>query len=159
MDKASACLRENISVLLDDSLENCMAAVQNGIPAVLFDSKGNQSVKTKLCRVPDWSAALQAVSFAERGYPDRKTAEQLLCAAQAVIGSTCFQNGLPCISTCIKMPKGTKAAAFWKISLYCTFPFTISDAPNGIRLIFRISGRVAKENCILNTMIHVSMAM
>lgn len=84
LDKAAACLRENISVLLDDSLENCMAAVRNGIPAVLFDSKGNQSAKTELRRVSDWSAALQAVSFAERGYPDRKTAEQLLCAAQAV---------------------------------------------------------------------------
>lgn len=82
LDKAQACQRENISVLIDDSPSHCIAAVKSGIPALLFNSKGNQNIPAECCRVSNWTEAVTAVCHIERGYPDKKTAEKLLLSAE-----------------------------------------------------------------------------
>lgn len=61
MDKAKACLDENISVLIDDLPANCEAAAKCGVTALLFDSKGNRSATGNFRRVTDWAAAVKEI--------------------------------------------------------------------------------------------------
>lgn len=80
-DKGGACRAENISVIVDDMIANCDAAEAAGIPAIVFDSKANRDDETLHRRAADWNAVLHEIEMIERGYPDRQTAEELLCAA------------------------------------------------------------------------------
>ena len=66
LDKAEACLRENISVLVDDLPVNCIAVSQKGISAIVFNSKGNRDIKTDFRRVEDWAGVLKAVIAIEQ---------------------------------------------------------------------------------------------
>lgn len=66
LDKVSACIAENISVLIDDLTANCTAATKNGIRAIMFSSKGNANIKTEHPRVSDWASAIQAVAQLEQ---------------------------------------------------------------------------------------------
>ena len=84
LDKASACVEKNISVLIDDIPANCDAVVNRGIPAIVFAGKGNQDAQTEYLRVDNWADAVEAVLQIERGYPDRKNAEKLLAAAREI---------------------------------------------------------------------------
>lgn len=61
LDKAEACRAEKISVLVDDLPANCTAALEAGISALLFDSKGNRGATDSLPRVADWSEAVEAI--------------------------------------------------------------------------------------------------
>lgn len=61
LDKAGACLAEDISVLIDDLPANCAAVAKSGIVAIVFNSKGNQNMKTEFPRVSDWSEAVEEV--------------------------------------------------------------------------------------------------
>ena len=84
LDKADACVAENISVLIDDLPANCASVAEKGIAALVFTSKGNQNDKTEFLRVGNWTEALAAISQIERGYPDRENAEKLLAAAEEI---------------------------------------------------------------------------
>ena len=84
LDKANACIEENISVLIDDMPANCASAVSIGIPALLFDSKANREIKTEYIRVKNWIKVVEAVNQIERGYPNKETAEKLLKDAEAI---------------------------------------------------------------------------
>lgn len=67
LDKADACLRENISVLIDDLPQNCAAAARQGIFPVLFGSAANRDAAVPYERVSDWAGAVAAVlAFAAR---------------------------------------------------------------------------------------------
>ena len=83
-DKADACVKENISVLVDDYPDNCIAANRKGIPALLFTSKANESFACENRRVSDWKEALSALEQIDRGYPDKDYASALLREAEAV---------------------------------------------------------------------------
>lgn len=82
LDKAKACIEENISVLIDDMLANCVSAVSMGIPALLFDSKANRELETECIRIKNWTDAVEAVVQIERGYPSKENAEKLLKEAE-----------------------------------------------------------------------------
>lgn len=82
LDKANACMNEKISVLIDDSPENCDSVISRGIPVLLFSSKANQKKKTEYLRVGNWTDAIETLRQIERGYPDKKNAEILLAAAE-----------------------------------------------------------------------------
>ena len=84
LDKASACVSEQISVLIDDLPANCASVANRGIPALVFASKGNQGENTECLRVENWAEAVAAVSQMERGYPNREIAEALLAQAEAI---------------------------------------------------------------------------
>ena len=62
LDKAEACLREDVSVLIDDSPANCISATNQGIQAILFESKANQNVSSDFCRVSDWKSLVEMIS-------------------------------------------------------------------------------------------------
>lgn len=61
LDKASACIEENISVLIDDMPANCESAIQRGISALLFESKGNCGRETEFSLVRSWKEAVDAI--------------------------------------------------------------------------------------------------
>lgn len=84
LDKANACIEENISVLIDDMLANCVSAVSMGIPALLFDSKANRELETECIRIKNWTDAVEAVVQIERGYPSKENAEKLLKEAEII---------------------------------------------------------------------------
>lgn len=84
LDKAKACIDENISVLIDDMPANCESAVRIGIPALLFDSKANREKETECIRVKNWAEAVENVKQIEQGYPNREVAERLLKEAEAI---------------------------------------------------------------------------
>lgn len=83
LDKAGACVEENISVLIDDSPAHCDSVADKGIPVLLFTGKGNDTAKTEHLRVRNWTEAVNAVAQIQRGYPNRENAEILLALAQA----------------------------------------------------------------------------
>ncbi len=62
LDKANACITENISLLIDDLPSNCRAAASAGIPALLFTSKANKDEETEFVRVADWAEALETIA-------------------------------------------------------------------------------------------------
>ena len=66
LDKAGACVAENVSVLIDDLPANCAAVEAEGIPAILFNSRGNRTVPTTFRRVSNWKEAVEAVISLER---------------------------------------------------------------------------------------------
>ena len=57
-DKAKACVEEEISVLIDDSLTYCDAASEKGISTLLFSSKANQYEETEHIRVSNWEEVI-----------------------------------------------------------------------------------------------------
>ena len=61
LDKAAACVRENISVLVDDIPGNCSAAAEKGIKAILFDSRANRDAITEFPRVENWTDAVETI--------------------------------------------------------------------------------------------------
>ena len=61
LDKASACIEENISVLIDDMPSNCASAMEIGVSAILFESKANGECETACVRVKNWAEAVEAV--------------------------------------------------------------------------------------------------
>ena len=63
LDKAKACIDENISVLIDDLPANCAAAAEHGISAILFNSKANQNMESTFPRVSNWSEAVEEVAM------------------------------------------------------------------------------------------------
>ncbi len=65
LDKAKACIDENISVLIDDMPENCEAVRNRGICAILFESKANKHEKTTFIRVKNWSEVIEVVKRIE----------------------------------------------------------------------------------------------
>lgn len=66
LDKAEACVAENISVLIDDLSANCASVAVKGIAAILFSSKQNQNEPTEFVRVSNWAEAVKAVMQLER---------------------------------------------------------------------------------------------
>ena len=83
LDKAAACLEEDIGLLIDDLPENCAQVAAKGIPAVIFSGKGNRDRDTEFPRVANWAQAVAAVEAVRRGYPSRETAHALLTSAVA----------------------------------------------------------------------------
>lgn len=65
-------------------IPNCVEVAKKGIPAIVFRNKGNQNNETDFCSVSNWTEAIHLISCIDRGYPDKKTAEQLLSAAEAI---------------------------------------------------------------------------
>ncbi len=61
LDKAAACVRENISVLVDDIPGNCSVAAEKGIKAILFDSRANRDAITEFPRVENWTDAVETI--------------------------------------------------------------------------------------------------
>ncbi len=53
-DKAKVCKNEKIDLFIDDSIENCSKVDKLGITTLLFNSKNNIRVETKLTRVNSW---------------------------------------------------------------------------------------------------------
>lgn len=66
LDKASACVAENISVLIDDLPANCAAVASKGISALVFSSKANKDEKTSYTRVENWAEAVEAIKQMEQ---------------------------------------------------------------------------------------------
>lgn len=62
LDKADACVQENIAVLIDDLPENCAAVASRGIAALLFSSRANRDARTVCARVNSWAQAVDAIS-------------------------------------------------------------------------------------------------
>lgn len=60
-DKAKACVEEEISVLIDDSLTHCDAASEKGISTLLFSSKANQYEETEHIRVSNWEEVIEKI--------------------------------------------------------------------------------------------------
>lgn len=56
-DKAEACRKEGVSLLIDDHPANCAAAAKQGIQTLLFSSPANQEEKA-FARVENWEEAL-----------------------------------------------------------------------------------------------------
>lgn len=65
LDKSSACIAENISILIDDLPANCKDAMQHGIQVLLFTSKGNRDADTDLVRVENWLEAFSVLKQIE----------------------------------------------------------------------------------------------
>ncbi|WP_196802958.1 HD domain-containing protein [Candidatus Stoquefichus massiliensis] len=84
MNKAQACIQENISVLIDDHIGNCLAANQQGIAAIVFNSAANLNEQVEWNRVSNWHEAIMEIENIERGYPDCHTAEELLLEAEKI---------------------------------------------------------------------------
>jgi len=60
-DKAAACLREKIDVLIDDYLPNCDAVAAVGVAIINMRSLANRNAQPPYPRVDDWKEALAAV--------------------------------------------------------------------------------------------------
>ncbi len=84
LDKAQACLDENISLLIDNMPGNCNSVIKNNIVAVLFTSKANIDEKVDYTRINNWEEAVKAVQQIERGYPDKFNALSLLAEAEII---------------------------------------------------------------------------
>ena len=78
LDKASACKKAKIELLIDDLIANCEVANAAGIPALLFTSKANAGKQTLNRRIKSWTEAVSAVEEIGRGYPSKEFAEELL---------------------------------------------------------------------------------
>ena len=60
-DKASACMEENIDVLIDDYIPNCDAAAKKGIAVINMVNRLNRDEQTSHPRVESWREAVDAV--------------------------------------------------------------------------------------------------
>ena len=61
LEKADACRREKIDLLIDDLPSNCFAAMETGAKALLFDSPTNQNADPSLRRVHSWKEAVDII--------------------------------------------------------------------------------------------------
>ena len=61
-DKDKVCKKENIDLFIDDSIDNCNKVSELGIKTLLFTSKSNMNVETKLDRVYSWEEIYNFVS-------------------------------------------------------------------------------------------------
>lgn len=84
LDKKSACKQEKVLVLVDDLVANCKSALEEGVVPILFTSKANASENTGYTRVNNWTDVVNAISYIERGYPDKVMAEYLLRCAEEI---------------------------------------------------------------------------
>lgn len=62
LDKAEACARENVCVLIDDLPQNCASAQAIGVTALLFSSRANLGAETTCPRVETWAQVVDAIS-------------------------------------------------------------------------------------------------
>lgn len=53
-DKAQVCLRNNIDIMIDDSIKHCNNVASKGIETFLFTSTINKDKETMLKRVDNW---------------------------------------------------------------------------------------------------------
>lgn len=60
-DKAKVCKNEKIDLFIDDSIENCSKVNKLGITTLLFNSKSNIRVETKLTRVNNWEEIYEKI--------------------------------------------------------------------------------------------------
>lgn len=60
-DKAKVCKNEKIDLFIDDSIENCNNVDKLGIKTLLFNSKNNIRVETKLIRVNSWEEIYEKI--------------------------------------------------------------------------------------------------
>ena len=61
LDKAEACRREKIDVIIDDLPANLKATEESGAYPILFCGKGNQGVKCDYAKAFDWNDAVRIV--------------------------------------------------------------------------------------------------
>ena len=66
LDKASACTAEKVSLFVDDTIANCEAVSQVGIPVLVMNSKVNKSMETSFDRVSNWSEVLEKIADGEK---------------------------------------------------------------------------------------------
>ncbi|MBP3470564.1 MAG: hypothetical protein J6K26_13750, partial [Lachnospiraceae bacterium] len=65
MDKVSACVDEQVSVFIDDTIANCEAVSKLGIPVMVMNSKANKNSETTLDRVSNWTEILERIATLE----------------------------------------------------------------------------------------------
>ena len=65
LDKALACTTENVSLFVDDTIANCEAVSQVGIPVLVMNSKVNKDMETRFERVSNWSEVLEKIADGE----------------------------------------------------------------------------------------------
>lgn len=53
--KVDVCKSENIDIMFDDAIDTCESLVENGIDAVVFNSRINSNKSTKCKRVNNWN--------------------------------------------------------------------------------------------------------
>lgn len=61
LDKAEACVNENVSVLIDDMPKNCNAVSERGVIPIMFNCKGNMNVETPFRRVSSWEEIIDII--------------------------------------------------------------------------------------------------
>lgn len=62
LDKADACVREKIDWFLDDSVANCTAVSERGIPVLLFTSRWNEGDAAPFRRAASWKEAFEILT-------------------------------------------------------------------------------------------------
>ena len=62
LEKADACRREKIDLLIDDLPSNCLSATEIGVKTLLFDSPTNQNADPSLRRVHSWKEAVDIIT-------------------------------------------------------------------------------------------------
>lgn len=82
LDKKQACLDENIDVIFDDLISTCDSVSSAGITPILFTSQANMHLDTEYIRVNQWEDVTETLKWMERGYPDRRTANELVRNAE-----------------------------------------------------------------------------
>lgn len=61
LDKATACVHENIDLLIDDSISNCKAVSAKGIHVVRFTSKWNKNESAPFQKVKSWKEVYKLI--------------------------------------------------------------------------------------------------
>ena len=62
IDKASICKKNNIDLLIDDSIKHCEAVRNENIKSILFTSIVNKNLPTQIERVDNWLELEEKIS-------------------------------------------------------------------------------------------------
>lgn len=62
VDKAAACRREGVELLIDDSVENCRAVSESGVPVLLFTSRWNRAEEIPFRRAASWREVFELLT-------------------------------------------------------------------------------------------------
>lgn len=62
IDKVKDCKENNIEILIDDSVSNCIKAEKEGIKAIIFNTETNKNIDVgKIKRVNDWNEICEEI--------------------------------------------------------------------------------------------------
>ncbi len=83
-NKTKVCLEENVDILVDDLVSNCLEASKENVNSILFTSPLNEDVNIENFRVSNWNEVLEAIDSIKRGYQNTKEAKYFLNEARKI---------------------------------------------------------------------------